>query len=108
MARTGHRLSWYDWVLAGPLVLYSVVFLFDLYEFTIVGSDQYPIGWEPGGWTYRTETNYIIATCIHLVVSGAPIILYAVSLRKNLLGYARSAAAVAYAMLAWLVMSAPS
>ena len=54
------RQSWFWWLMMVLPSLYLSAILTDLWWY-FSNPDRYPIGWEGGGWTYRSHRNYVVS-----------------------------------------------
>jgi hypothetical protein len=67
---TASRLKRWFWGLnlLIPTVL-AIVSIVDLVDF-LLDPEAYPIGWEGGGWRYRTYENYVFSSVAFIVGAG--------------------------------------
>lgn len=82
-------IRWFDWILMATSALFLAFFCFDLHHFLTSDPRDYPIGWEPGGWAYRTRENYTIHGLMWCVIASAGIAGQVVRSKKALLYVAR-------------------
>lgn len=81
--KTAARLKSWFWGLnlLIPIAL-IVVSSVDLAEF-LLEPDAYPIGWEGGGWRYRTNENYVLSSVAF--IAGASLAVYGAIRVENVL-----------------------